>query len=171
MGQLVINISPKKHYPQNKDIRQLLTYVAGHSKTKKFKAAYSNGYGVSADYKKAYQQIIKVQKYYKKDSKRRMYHMVISFPSQYKCDLPCTIKIAKVIAKIIFKDYQIFYGIHTDTNNLHIHFAINAVNYRTGKKFHTSKADLAQMRADILNLVNKIHRKYSRPYQHEDLTL
>ena len=79
MGQLVINISPKKHYPQNKDIRQLLTYVAGHSKTKKFKAAYSNGYGVSADYKKAYQQIIKVQKYYKKDSKRRMYHMVISF--------------------------------------------------------------------------------------------
>ena len=158
MGQLVINISPKKHYPQNKDIRQLLTYVAGHSKTKKFKAAYSNGYGVSADYKKAYQQIIKVQKYYKKDSKRRMYHMVISFPSQYKCDLPCTIKIAKVIAKNIFKDYQIFYGIHTDTNNLH----------RTGKKFHTSKADLAQMRADILNLVNKIHRKYSRPYQHED---
>ena len=157
MGQLVINISPKKHYPQNKDIRQLLTYVAGHSKTKKFKAAYSNGYGVSADYKK--------------DSKRRMYHMVISFPSQYKCDLPCTIKIAKVIAKNIFKDYQIFYGIHTDTNNLHIHFAINAVNYRTGKKFHTSKADLAQMRADILNLVNKIHRKYSRPYQHEDLTL
>lgn len=37
--------------------------------------------------------------------------------------------------------YQIVFSIHLDTDDPHIHFVMNTVNYRTGKKYPGDKAD------------------------------
>ena len=37
--------------------------------------------------------------------------------------------------------YQIVFTIHLDSDNPHIHFVMNTVNYRTGKKYPGDKAD------------------------------
>lgn len=36
--------------------------------------------------------------------------------------------------------------------NKHIHFAINAVSYKTGKKWHKSKVELAELKGRIQNI-------------------
>lgn len=48
--------------------------------------------------------------------------------------------IARKMAGEFFKDgFQVYYGVHNKDKgkvHLHIHFAVNTVNYRTGKKRH-----------------------------------
>ena len=41
---------------------------------------------------------------------------------------------AKKVSDKIGEEFQNIYGLHEDTDNLHVHFAINSVNYKTGKK-------------------------------------
>ena len=98
MGKIVIRITPHT-YPRNKDIEQLIAYISGHGKHHKQKVYYRNAYGVSTSYQKAPHQMIQVQKYYKKDSKRRMYHMIISFPKDYRFNRICAIELADSIAQ------------------------------------------------------------------------
>lgn len=43
---------------------------------------------------------------------------------------------------------------------LHIHYAINSVSFQTGKKLHTSKPELKEIKQNILSLVNAIHKAY-----------
>lgn len=35
-----------------------------------------------------------------------------------------------------FKGFQITFAVHTDTNNIHVHYVLNPVNYETGKGWH-----------------------------------
>ena len=169
MGKIVIRITPHT-YPRNKDIEQLIAYISGHGKHHKQKVYYRNAYGVSTSYQKAPHQMIQVQKYYKKDSKRRMCHMIISFPKDYRFNRICAIELAESIAQQFSNEYQIFFAIHNDTDNLHIHYAINSVSFQTGKKLHTSKSELKEIKQNILSLVNAIHKHYY-PYIHRDLQL
>ena len=40
--------------------------------------------------------------------------------------------------------YQVVFAIHSDGIKYHIHFAVNAINYLNGKKYHTSLGELKQ---------------------------
>ena len=53
--------------------------------------------------------------------------------------------------------YQVVYAIHgTNESDLHIHFAVSTINFRSGLKWHDSKTDLDLREA----LFNKILGKY-----------
>ena len=53
--------------------------------------------------------------------------------------------------------YQVVYAIHgTNESDLHIHFAVSTINFRSGLKWHDSKTDLDMREA----LFNKILGKY-----------
>lgn len=143
MGTPVIRIE-NKHYEKDGDIHRLLAYIAGKGGNKdKEKAVSVHGRGISDDYKKAPKQMINIQKLYGKNQERRCYHMVISFSEEMN-DRNIAILAADAVATIIFEEmhYQVFYGVHTSTNHLHIHFAINAVNFRSGKKWHQNKCEI-----------------------------
>ena len=52
--------------------------------------------------------------------------------------------------------FQVYYGIHQhDEENLHlhIHFAVNTVNFRTGKKRHEGKKETAQRQQRLQQIV------------------
>jgi hypothetical protein len=144
-----------KHYHTDRDISNVINYIAGNGHNKgKEQLLKCRGFGVSQDTNEAARQMIAVQRAYGKDNKRRLYHLIVS----YRPNLP-THEILKNtadrIAYFLFNDYQVFYGIHISKEHWHIHFAINAVSYRTGKKFHLSTQEYKQFKKALTEIINK----------------
>ena len=161
MANLTVKIIPNCNYSKDTDIYNLLKYINGHGSQKIQTSPYLNTNGLSCNYKKAARQIILTQQIYNKHTdKRRLYHMVVSFPVDFSCSNSFIAEVADSIGQDYLQDYQTYYAVHDSTDNLHIHFAINAVKYKTGKKWHKSKNALCQLRYDILNIVNTLQNKY-----------
>lgn len=145
----------KEPYERDKDILQLFSYIAGECENKKERTRYCCGIGVPLEPVKAAKRMISVQKSYKKATKRRgkkanrrIYHYIVSFPLSMD-DANCVKLAAMGIAEIFSDQYQVYYGIHEDEEHLHIHFAINAVSYVNGKKWHKNKSELQEMEMQI----------------------
>ena len=161
MANLTVRIIPSCNYSKDTDIYNLLKYINGHGSQKIQTSPYQNTNGLAHGYRKAARQIICTQQIYNKhEDKRRMYHMVVSFPVGFSCPYSFIAEVADSIGQDYLQDYQTYYAVHDSTDNLHIHFAINAVNYKTGKKWHKNKKELLQLRHDILNIVNTLQKKY-----------
>ncbi len=63
----------------------------------------------------------------------------------------------------LWDDYQILYGIHDDTANLHIHFIVNTVNFRNGYLLpwnYTMEHEIYNTIKLILQLNCSWHGKY-----------
>jgi hypothetical protein len=152
MGPVIKIIN--RHCSGDDDISRLLKYTVGKGRNEnKEKVLFCNGKGVSKDPDKAVKQMIQVQKYYNKDKRRRMYHMVVSFPEYIRSEYVIK-RWAESIAEMLFERYQVYYGIHTSTYNWHIHFAFNAVSYIDGKKWHQSKKDMWELKKSIREICN-----------------
>lgn len=153
MEPLIVEIL-KKYYPRNKDIENLLKYIVGKGKKAiNGKLLYVNAKGLSRDNSRAAQQIIRMQSELGKNKERRCYQIIVSFP-QSMDDKNVVIIIAEEIAEKIFENFQVYYGVHKDTKNLHVHFAINAVSYRNGKKWHMKTGELEYFKKVLLKVVN-----------------
>ena len=111
------------------------------------------------DYKKATKAISKVQRKYGKANKRRLYQLVVSFPKEID-DANYVKLVAENIANLLFDKHQIYYGVHEDTDNLHIHFAINAVSYVDGRKWHQNKKEFEEMKKKIRKVAEDIRRMW-----------
>lgn len=154
MGSIIINLK-NEHYEKEKDMKQLLCYIVAKGKNKdKEKILQSGGKGVSFKPEKAARQMQAVQRAYGKDFKRRMYHLVVSFPKDVR-EKETVINAAGDIADMLFEDHQVFYGIHISKKNWHIHYAINAVSYKTGKKWHQNKGEFDEMKHQIYDIAEK----------------
>ena len=142
-----------KHYRKEDDIKNLLKYIGaeGRNKDKEILLIFKTR-GTSKEVEKAVEQMIGVQKAYGKDKKRRVYHLIVSFPKEVK-DKKYIKLCAEKIADMLFERYQVIYGIHTSKENWHIHYAINAVSYRDGKKWHKSKGEFAEWKTEIHKIV------------------
>ncbi len=73
-------------------------------------------------------------------------------------------KLAEEMASDFYRDgFQVYYGIHKKdecTNNLHIHFAINTVNFHTGNKRREYKSATKKREQRFRCIVDKALRKY-----------
>lgn len=161
MGTLFVGIVCN-NYTTEDAIENVIRYALVKEKSKK-KVRYYGSRGVPSDVQGAKDKMVRLQRFFGKDGGRRIYQMTVSFPEYFKN--PGLIKdIADEIADYLFRNqargYQLVYGIHEDTDNLHIHFGISSVNYITAKKWHTNWDDLDKIRNDILKKVNKIITKY-----------
>lgn len=156
MGNIVVKMN-RKYYKDNSDIETLLAYIAGETKNKE-KTRYYNGRGLAKDCRKAAKTFIKVQKKYGKAKQRRLYHLFVSFPEEIN-DTNYVKLVAENIANLLFDKHQIYYGVHEDTDNLHIHLAINAVSYVDGRKWHQSKKEFEEMKKRIRKVAEEIYRE------------
>ncbi len=151
MGAVVVKMKDE-HYGTENDMVSLLQYIAAEgSNRKKEIVLKSRGKGVSSKPVKAAGQMQAVQRIYGKESKRRMYHLIVSYPEDMK-EKAAILHAAEQIADMLFENHQVFYGIHTSTENWHIHYAINAVSYNMGKKWHQSKNEFKEMKEKICRL-------------------
>lgn len=101
-------------------------------------------------------QFDQVQQLYGKTTGRRYYHYILSFsPEETQQLSPCEVnKIGIELAREFFgkQGYQFAVITHTDTDHLHNHIVVNAVNQETGQKLHTSRQDLKQMKSYVNEL-------------------
>lgn len=137
-----------KKYKDSYAIENLIKYTVTDKKRKK-DCRYRGGHGVYyMNAKKAAEQFRIVQRYYKKQTGKRVHHMIISFEESTD-DLYAMDSLAKIIVYDILREYQSVYAIHEDTDNLHIHIVWNAVNFLNGRKWHISKSEFSKLKKDI----------------------
>ena len=63
------------------------------------------------------------------------------------------------IADIFSGQYQVYYGVHEDEAHLHIHYAINAVSYVDGKKWHKSRKEIEKLEAQMRERAKEVLRR------------
>ncbi|WP_444318471.1 relaxase/mobilization nuclease domain-containing protein [Megasphaera sp.] len=101
-------------------------------------------------------QFDQVQQLYGKTTGRRYYHYILSFsPEETQQLSPREVNQMGVeLAEEFFgkKGFQFAVVTHTDTDHLHDHIVVNAVNLESGKKLHTSRQDLKQMKSRVNEL-------------------
>ncbi|OUQ13517.1 hypothetical protein B5E84_17285 [Lachnoclostridium sp. An14] len=70
--------------------------------------------------------------------------------------------IGRAMARNIYREgFQVLYAVHrkADSGDLHIHFVINTVNFKTGKKRHENKTAVSERRKAFHEIVNEEIRK------------
>lgn len=156
----VKNVNPGE-YKSKKDAIQLIEYIFGCSKIKEKQkpVRYTGGYGVNSyNPYLCCNDIYIIKKLYKKIKAglRHVYHIVVSFP-KYIEDVN-TIKLVSVgICQYLYKKgFQCIYGIHEDTENLHIHIAVNSTSYKTGNQVNLLKKDLENIQMDLKKIAYHI---------------
>lgn len=113
---------------------------------------------ISDDVSGAVQEMMKVKEFYGKSDGRAALHGIISLPAgesgrEHASDL---MKMCSGVIKELFPDHQAVFAVHTNTDNLHIHFIVNSVGLN-GKKIHQDNRFIT----DVLQpCVNKYAKKY-----------
>lgn len=108
------------------------------------------------------QQFLYVQKLFRIDSRngRRMHHEVLNLRDEEYEKLGSSIQnlyqYALNCCMVYFEQgHQVVFAIHWERcKRLHIHFAVNAINFITGKKWHTSMNEVADRERIFRHLLN-----------------
>ena len=91
-----------------------------------------------------------------KYDERKYYHFKLSCARKDNVTPEKAHAYAEEIAEAFFKNYECVIATHTDTQTVHSHIIVNAVDPITGKKLQFSQKDYAKMKDEV----NVIGRKY-----------
>lgn len=98
-------------------------------------------------------EMLLTRKLWKKNKGTQGIHLVQSFDG-YEVDRDTANKIGLELAKQIAGDFECIIYTHVDADNVHNHIVINAVNFKTGRKFHqvNYKKGSSKIRSTDVNL-------------------
>ena len=131
-------------------ITQILRYVQNEEKTDGMVI------GIGCDPEIARQMFFANARSHNKLDGRAYMHRVISFPEGEVNAFEALDFARELFSSIdLFKDHQIILAVHQNEEPIHVHAIIDAVNTRTGKKFHTSKKDLADVKAKMTEMLQE----------------
>ena len=89
----------------------------------------------------AFSQMLLTKQIWNKMEGRQIRHFIVAFA----LDEFLTPQEAKAygyqIARYYADQYQIVFGLHYDTRNLHLHFAFNTVSYQNGRMYSGGRGD------------------------------
>ena len=91
-----------------------------------------------------------------KFDERKYYHCKLSCARQDKVSPEKAHAYAEELVAKLFKDYECVIATHTDTQTVHSHIIVNAVDPITGKKLQFNKQDYVKMKDEA----NRIGKKY-----------
>ena len=148
----------KANYENSPAIKNVLKYVMS-VKDSKEPVDYWGTRGLLKDINHAYRVIDNMQKYLKSDYGKRLYHFSLSFPEEIKDERVIYI-IANAIADYLGQEYQLVFGVHMDTDNYHIHYAMNAVSYRTCLKWHKKNDEFPGWFKNIRKMAENLLLEY-----------
>ena len=103
-----------------------------------------------------YQEFKNTREMYGKTGGIKYYHFVQSHPSGYEIQPELAHRIAVEFAEKAFKGHECVVATHIDVEHIHSHIVFNSVNADTGKKYHSNKFTLN----DIRTLSDEICQKY-----------
>ena len=132
-----------------------LTYVTNEIKTV---AGLYVGCRHISDISHATDEMMQIKEFYGKLDGRVATHGIISLDAS-ESDPKNAAKLMELLNELmesIFPKHQVVYAVHTNTENLHIHFIINTVGL-DGKKIHMDKSFMRQV---MEVKVNQLAEKY-----------
>lgn len=111
---------------------------------------------ISAD--TAVDEMMKVKKFYRKTGGRNALHGVISLEESESgiINAPQLMLMCNDVLQEIFPDNQAVFAVHTNTENMHVHFIVNSVGLN-GRKIHQDDKFVKDV---LQKCVNKYARKY-----------
>lgn len=116
-------------------LHNVLNYVCDKNKTSSFIGAQN-----MID-NNSFEQAMIVNRYFYNNTKKAVIHFAVAFaPDEYIS--PQDAVNAGYMICALLPEYQIKFGVHQDTYNLHIHFAINPVSLVDGHKFYFDNSNL-----------------------------
>ena len=151
----------KGKYHGDKSIRNVLRYILDE---KKNPHSVHNVYGTShEEIEKIVFRFIRVQELNRNTKGRRIIHFIASFENNCSYTSIQFRQIGDLITNY-FQGHQIVYALHEKDNfdkikQPHLHFAMNPVNYQTGKRIRFTKKDL------------RTFRKYLQDILYEEISL
>ena len=108
------------------------------------------------DYAKQFEETAKRFGKGEKYDERKYYHFKLSCARKDNVTPEKAHAYAEEVAEAFFKNYECVIATHTDTQTVHSHIIVNAVDPITGKKLQFLKQDYAKMKDEV----NAIGRKY-----------
>lgn len=139
-------------YRTENDLRNLVNYAAmGKDGTQNQCGAQGVILG-EPDF--MYRQMEDVKKQFHKERNRQAMHYVLSFSGEEEeyIGVNEALQTGYAVADF-FRGWQVVFGIHTDTDNLHIHFVVNCTSYETGRAFDMGPAGLQEIKDYIKAVV------------------
>lgn len=107
-------------------------------------------------YAKQFEQTAALYGKGKKFDERKYYHFKLSCARQDHLSPQDAHKFAEEVAAKLFQKYECVLATHTDTETVHSHIIVNAVNPLTGKKLQFSPKEYVAMK-DEVNRLGKQH--------------
>jgi hypothetical protein len=101
-----------------------------------------------------------IKEIYHKEDGKQVRHFVLSFSPYYRIEDNNLFNMARLIAAYYADNYQIIYAIHEDKSHQHIHFVMNTVSFRDGKKYSLGRGDYYNFMSHIGMIVNMDHLNY-----------
>lgn len=150
-----IKYSESKNSYRNKDaIHNVIHYINDSSKLiHNIKGALGCNYNSSQSITK---DMLAVQSCFNNKKGKRINHFTVCFsPTEEEIlQIDDYLTIGYKIASFFPDEYQIFFALHENTDNMHIHFAMNPVSFVTGKKFHWQKKDSYMLKSYIHTIID-----------------
>lgn len=133
--------------------KNAITYIS-----KPEKAAYVSVRNLfeDEDYAKQFEQTAALYGKGKKFEERKYYHFKLSCARKDNVKPEEAHRYAEEVAEKLFGDCECVIATHTDTQTIHSHIIVNAVNPITGKKLQFSPKEYAAMKDEV----NRIGKKY-----------
>ena len=141
-----ILIVMNKPYDDDEALRTVVNYVTREG------YGYCGGYAVNPRY--AFEEMQLVKDLWGKDHGRRVRHFILSFSKSEQISYEEAMRLGFSIC-CYYRNYQSLYGLHVDTEHLHLHFAVNTVAYTDGKMYAEGLSDWHMLRGYIQGFLPK----------------
>ena len=120
----------------------------------KMYSGYCGGVGVTEDVVTSMDQVAHK---FQKTNGVQLRHFILAFSLQELDDPYVVNEIACRVAQFIGQEYQVVFAVHENTENLHIHFMLNAISHVDGHRYTGS-------RKEYYHLVNFLTRFLKENY-------
>ena len=129
-------------YKGERDFRNLVFYSVYKNGTVNLCGAQAVLMG---DVQGMYRQMMDVKKYFHKENSRQALHYILSFSEEEENYIKPmeALRIGYAVAAC-FPKWQVVFGVHEDTDNLHVHFVVNCTSFVDGKAFGMSLVQLME---------------------------
>ena len=144
---MAVNKTVNKRTNSHGAMRNCIEYVLRQDKTSEQLTYITGPYCHDAiNYDLVYQTFLEEKKLWNKDSGRMYAHNIISWHKDEQITPEQAFEFGKEFAEKWFQGFQTLVAVHKDKDHIHCHLVTNSVSYEDGKKLHTTKKDLEQMK-------------------------
>lgn len=137
--------SINKPYRKSNDLKNLVAYAV--KPTHCLEGIYGAQGLIKSDALDMWKQMQSEKEHFRKTDGKQAHHYIVSFSEREMQTIgPLEAQAIGYKACRFFEDYQVVFGVHTNEDNLHIHFILNSVSYKNGIKLTMNPARLAKFK-------------------------